>query len=77
MSRINKYMAGDCLISTIHQTQGLSASPSLGSTPLLPSPSFVPDTVSIPTTFQDPGVCSSPCSGQCYIVFVPNPIVLR
>lgn len=30
MSRINKYMAGDCLIKTTHQTQGLSPSPSLG-----------------------------------------------
>jgi hypothetical protein len=37
MSRINRYMAGDCLIKTIHQPQGLSMSPSLGRILLLPS----------------------------------------
>lgn len=68
MSRINKYMAGDCLIKTTHQTQGLSPSSSLGSILLLPSLSFGANAASIPTIPQDPGVCSSHCSGKCAFV---------
>lgn len=68
MSRINKYMAGDCLIKTTHQTQGLSPSSSLGSILLLPSLSFGANAASIPTIPQDPGVCSSHCSGTCAFV---------
>lgn len=40
MSRINKYVTGDCLIKTIHQTQGLSTSPSVDCILLLASLSF-------------------------------------
>lgn len=68
MSRINKYMAGDCLIKTTHQTQGLSPSSSLGSILLLPSLSFGTNAASIPTIPQDSEVCCSHCSGKCAFV---------
>lgn len=68
MSRINKYMAGDCLVKTIHQTQVLSPSSSLDSILLLPSLSFGANAASAPTAPQDSGVSSSHYSGKCAFV---------
>lgn len=76
MSRINKYMAGDCLIKTTHQTQGLSPSPSLGRILLLPSLSFGANAASVPTIprILESGVLIA--VGSVHL-FVPDLLVLK